>query len=222
MIDDLEDLIERSIALGRVSESLRLLKRLKQESLNSEEFSNSVARLFFEQMWHKNGAPGVWGEIIKHHHADLNEFDVLHMVRHATATDQFYLVYDLLNNNVDIDFSDADTLFGCLMCAPIEFCKNLDNMWDEDASYAVLPLAAVFNSDQRVLEHVVNRLNPNDVLSEIAETRDNNTVVWGDNIVIHVSDDVLDDVVEAINNAQATRIETHISSPNVSSPSRKI
>lgn len=207
MSDDLEDLVVQSIANGDVSESLRLLKKLKEQNPTPDEFSNCLTRLFFEEMWHQNNGPQVWEKIIKTHHAQLNDWDVQNIVRHATVTNQFYMVSYFLDNDLNIDFSDKDVLFGCFMCAPLEFCQNLENEWDEERTYAVLPMAAVFNSDERVLEYVLNRLPATDVLDEIHQTRGNNTVVWGDNIVVHTSDDVLDDIVETLNHAQAQRIE---------------
>lgn len=222
MSDDLEDLVVQSIANGDVSESLRLLKKLKEQNPTPDEFSNCLTRLFFEEMWHQNNGPQVWEKIIKTHHAQLNDWDVQNIVRHATVTEQFYIVSHLLDNKVDIDFSDADVLFGCLMCAPLEFCQHLDDLWDKDEAYAGLALAAACNMDPRVMEHVLNRLNPNDVLKQIERARKYNTVEWGENVMIHMSDEVLDDAVEAINHAQANRIEQNISTTPSLATSRKM
>lgn len=222
MSDDLEDLIVQSIANGNSTESLRLLKKLKTETPRSDEFSNCLARLFFEEMWHQNNAPQVWEQIIKKYSSELKPWDVQEMVRHAVTSDQFYLVSSFLNSDLDVDFADEDTLFGCMMCAPFEICQNLDAYWDEDEMYAVLPLGAIFNSDERVLNHVLSRLSTNDVLEKIAETRENNTLSWGENVVINVSDDVLDDIVEAINHAQANRIEENVKQLGSSTTIRKI
>ena len=210
MSDDLEDLIVQSIAHGNSTESLRLLKKLKIENPTSDEFSNCLARLFFEDMWHQNNAPQVWEQIIKKYSADLKQWDIQEMVRHAVTSDQFYMVSYFLDNDLEVDFSDKDTLFGCMMCAPFEVCQNLDMYWDGSEMYAVLPLGAIFNSDERVLDHVLSRLQATDIWEKIAETREDNTLAWGDNVVINVSDDVLDDVVQAVNQAQANRIEENL------------
>lgn len=223
MSDDLEDLIVQSIAQGNSAESMRLLKKMKEENPSSDEFSNCLARLFFEEMWHQNNAPLVWEQIVKKYNKELKQWDVLEMVRHAVTSDQFYMVSYFLNSDLDVDFADEDTLFGCMMCAPFEICQNLDAYWDEDEMYAVLPLGAIFNSDERVLDHILSRLSANDVLEKIAETRENNTLSWGDNVVINVSDEVLDDIVEAINRAQANRIEENVKQLGSSPPTvRKI
>ncbi len=222
MSDDLEDLIVQSIAHGNSTESLRLLKKLKAQNPSSDEFSNCLARLFFEEMWHQNNAPTVWEQIVKKYNGELKQWDIQEMVRHAVTSDQFYMVSYFLDNDLDVDFSDPDTLFGCMMCAPLEVCQNLDSYWDEDQMYAVLPLAAIFNSDARVLEHVLSRLDTNDVLKEIAETRGNNTVVWGENVVIHTSDDALDDILDAMNHAQAHRIEESVPPVAATAVSRKM
>lgn len=223
MIDDLEDLIVQSIAQGKEKEALRLMKKLKEENSSTEEFSNCLARLFFEEMWHQNDAREVWDKIVSTYRHDLQQWDVQEMVRHAVSSDQFYMVYSFLNNDINVDFSDHDTLFGCMMCAPLEICQNLDSYWDEGKIYSVLPMAAIFNSDDRVLEYVLKRLNANNVLEEIEQSRKDNTLTWGDNVVIHISDEVLDDIVEAINHAQADRIEQNVGkSQSFSLPPRKI
>lgn len=222
MSDDLEDLIVQSIAQGQSAESLRLLKKLKQENPTSDEFSNCLARLFFEEMWHQNNAPLVWEQIVKNYRNELKQWDIQEMVRHATTSNQFYMVSYFLDNDLEINFADPDTLFGCLMCAPFEVCQNLDEYWNGHFTYAVLPIAAAFNSDNRVLDHVLQRFNPNIVLEEIENVRADNTVAWGDNVVVHVSDHVLDDIVEALNHAQASRIEENIGPPSAPPLSRKI
>lgn len=217
MSDELHDLIVHTIGQGNTKESLRLLKKMREEIDTAENFSNELAIIFFEEMWHYKDAIDVWKQIVKKYKSDIQEFDALNMARHATVTDQFEFVTALLDNGIAIDFSDEDVLFGSMMCGPFEVCETLDQYWENDSHYSVLAIAAAFNDDERVLEHVLNILDDHEVLEEIHATRPTNTVSWGEEMVIHASDDILDELTAKINEIQARRISKNISSSQLSS-----
>ena len=211
-LDDLTDLIGEKIADGEKSEALRLLKKLekltKSDDFVDRLFMESLVSIFDSQLWPEEESVQIWDTIFGAYKDKFDTEAVSSILTISGQNHRFDFVQSLINQGIEIDFSDEDVLFSLFMIAPRSFHPQLKPYWSADPHFAPLAVAAFFNSDPEVLRDTLQILQSEDVLDTL--TQFNGDIYWGEKTYLSVSEEMTEALREELAHAQRQRISDTI------------